>query len=76
MIETDIQISEVGPRDGLQSIAAIMSTQDKKAWITALAAAGLQEIPQETGGLVEIPSPDAAEAGMEAASEAVEEATE
>ena len=36
-------------------------------------AAGLQEIPEETGGLVEIPSPDAA---AEAASEAVEEATE
>ena len=50
MIETDIQISEVGPRDGLQSIAAIMSTQDKKAWITALAAAGLSEI--EVGSFV------------------------
>jgi len=50
LIETDIQISEVGPRDGLQSIAAIMSTQDKKAWITALAAAGLSEI--EVGSFV------------------------
>lgn len=46
----DIEISEVGPRDGLQSIAPIMATADKKAWITALAAAGIPEI--EVGSFV------------------------
>jgi hydroxymethylglutaryl-CoA lyase len=46
----DIEISEVGPRDGLQSIAPIMSTADKKAWISALAAAGIPEI--EVGSFV------------------------
>ena len=39
-----ILVSEVGPRDGLQSIAAVMSTPAKLRWITALAAAGLREI--------------------------------
>lgn len=37
-------VSEVGPRDGLQSISRTMPTAAKKAWISALAAAGLQEI--------------------------------
>ncbi|MEX0828004.1 MAG: hydroxymethylglutaryl-CoA lyase [Haliea sp.] len=46
----DIEISEVGPRDGLQSITQIMGTEDKKRWITALAAAGLREI--EVGSFV------------------------
>jgi hydroxymethylglutaryl-CoA lyase len=46
----DIEISEVGPRDGLQSIAPIMSTSDKKLWISALAAAGIPEI--EVGSFV------------------------
>lgn len=46
----DIEISEVGPRDGLQSIAPIMATEDKKRWIQALAAAGLPEI--EVGSFV------------------------
>ena len=46
----DIEISEVGPRDGLQSIQAIMSTEDKKRWISALAASGLPEI--EVGSFV------------------------
>lgn len=40
----DVLISEVGPRDGLQSIKAIMSTEDKKRWISALHLAGLREI--------------------------------
>ncbi len=39
-----ILVSEVGPRDGLQSIAAVMSTPAKLRWIAALAAAGLREI--------------------------------
>lgn len=39
-----ILVSEVGPRDGLQSIAAVMPTAAKRRWIAALAAAGLREI--------------------------------
>ena len=39
-----ILISEVGPRDGLQSVAATMPTADKLRWIDALYAAGLREI--------------------------------
>ncbi len=46
----DIEISEVGPRDGLQSISSIMPTEAKKAWITAEAAAGMPEI--EVGSFV------------------------
>jgi hydroxymethylglutaryl-CoA lyase len=46
----DIEISEVGPRDGLQSIDPIMPTEAKKRWITALAAAGIPEI--EVGSFV------------------------
>lgn len=46
----DIFISEVGPRDGLQSIQAIMPTEAKKAWISAAAAAGVPEI--EVGSFV------------------------
>ena len=41
---TDVLISEVGPRDGLQSVDAVMPTADKLRWITALHAAGLREI--------------------------------
>lgn len=41
---SDVLISEVGPRDGLQSIARTMATQDKCAWINSLAQAGLREI--------------------------------
>ncbi|MCD0503237.1 hydroxymethylglutaryl-CoA lyase [Bordetella petrii] len=40
----DILISEVGPRDGLQSVKATMATEDKFRWIDALVAAGVQEI--------------------------------
>lgn len=39
-----VLISEVGPRDGLQSVAAVMPTAAKLRWIDALAAAGLREI--------------------------------
>ena len=45
-----ILISEVGPRDGLQSIKPIMSLAAKKAWIDAEAAAGVTEI--EVGSFV------------------------
>ena len=50
MLSPDIEISEVGPRDGLQSISPIMPTEAKKAWISALAAAGIPEI--EVGSFV------------------------
>jgi hydroxymethylglutaryl-CoA lyase len=40
----DVLISEVGPRDGLQSVAGVMPTEAKKHWLTALHAAGLREI--------------------------------
>jgi len=45
-----ITISEVGPRDGLQSLNRTMPTADKIAWIKALANAGLCEI--EVGSFV------------------------
>jgi len=45
-----VLISEVGPRDGLQNARAIMPTEAKCRWITALAAAGLREI--EVGSFV------------------------
>jgi len=47
---TRIHISEVGPRDGLQSIKRVMPLEAKKAWIAAEAAAGVPEI--EVGSLV------------------------
>ncbi|MFC3581156.1 hydroxymethylglutaryl-CoA lyase [Sphingomonas hylomeconis] len=46
----NILISEVGPRDGLQSIERIMPLEAKKAWIAAEAAAGVREI--EVGSFV------------------------
>lgn len=45
-----ILISEVGPRDGLQSTDRIMSLEAKKAWIKAEAEAGVREI--EVGSFV------------------------
>lgn len=39
-----VLISEVGPRDGLQSVKATMPTAAKLRWIDALHAAGLREI--------------------------------
>ena len=45
-----VLISEVGPRDGLQSVKATMPTADKLRWISALHAAGLREI--EVGSFV------------------------
>ena len=46
----DILISEVGPRDGLQSVNLVMSTEAKKAWVKAEAEAGVREI--EVGSFV------------------------
>lgn len=40
----DVLISEVGPRDGLQSLKAVMPTEHKKKWLAALFASGVQEI--------------------------------
>jgi len=46
----EILICEVGPRDGLQNAKQLMPTEAKKAWIRALADAGLREI--EVGSFV------------------------
>jgi hydroxymethylglutaryl-CoA lyase len=46
----DIHVCEVGPRDGLQNAKHLMATEAKKAWIRALAEAGLREI--EVGSFV------------------------
>jgi hydroxymethylglutaryl-CoA lyase len=46
----DILVSEVGPRDGLQSIERVMPTEAKQRWIAAEAAAGVREI--EVGSFV------------------------
>ncbi|GGI84148.1 hydroxymethylglutaryl-CoA lyase [Polymorphobacter multimanifer] len=45
-----ILVSEVGPRDGLQSIDPILPLSVKTAWIDALVAAGVREI--EVGSFV------------------------
>ena len=50
MSSPTVLISEVGPRDGLQSVKASMPTSDKLAWIDALYSAGLREI--EVGSFV------------------------
>jgi hydroxymethylglutaryl-CoA lyase len=47
---TAILVSEVGLRDGLQSIDRVMPLEAKKAWIAAEAAAGVREI--EVGSFV------------------------
>lgn len=46
----DVVVSEVGPRDGLQSLHCTMATEAKIRWVRALAAAGLSEI--EVGSFV------------------------
>ena len=48
--EIDVLVSEVGPRDGLQSIRQVMPTAAKHSWVAALANAGLREI--EVGSFV------------------------
>ena len=45
-----ILVSEVGPRDGLQSIDTILPTNIKKKWILAMVDAGIREI--EVGSFV------------------------
>ena len=46
----EVLLCEVGPRDGLQNAKHLMPTAAKKAWISALATAGLREI--EVGSFV------------------------
>lgn len=48
--DVDIIVSEVGPRDGLQSTSRVMPTGVKQRWIAGLAEAGLREI--EAGSFV------------------------
>lgn len=50
MTASRVEISEVGPRDGLQNCSAIMPLDAKKRWIAAEAAAGVREI--EVGSFV------------------------
>ncbi|MCA8889359.1 MAG: hydroxymethylglutaryl-CoA lyase [Parvularculaceae bacterium] len=45
-----VEISEVGPRDGLQNCKTIMPAEHKKRWIETEAAAGVKEI--EVGSFV------------------------
>ncbi len=47
---TDVLISEVGPRDGLQSIDTLMPTSAKISWIKDLANCGVAEV--EVGSFV------------------------
>jgi hydroxymethylglutaryl-CoA lyase len=49
-MQRDIVICEVGPRDGLQSVKAVMPTAAKHALIKAMATAGIAEI--EVGSFV------------------------
>jgi hydroxymethylglutaryl-CoA lyase len=48
--DIDVLVSEVGPRDGLQSIPTLLPLELKKAWVTAEAEAGVREI--EVGSFV------------------------
>lgn len=50
MANVDVIVSEVGPRDGLQSLDRVVDLKTKKAWIEAEAAAGVSEI--EVGSFV------------------------
>ena len=40
----DVLVHEVGPRDGLQSVASVYPTEGKLEWIEAEAAAGVRQI--------------------------------
>lgn len=48
--DIDVLVSEVGPRDGLQSVDRTMPTELKYRWIDALTESGLREI--EVGSFV------------------------
>jgi hydroxymethylglutaryl-CoA lyase len=49
-MKSRVLVSEVGPRDGLQSIKPVLPLAAKQAWIAAEAAAGVREI--EVGSFV------------------------
>ena len=42
--DIDVLVHEVGPRDGLQAVAAVYPTDGKLEWIEAEAAAGVKQI--------------------------------
>ena len=44
MAEIDVLVQEVGPRDGLQAVKAVMPTDGKLEWIAALKDAGFSAI--------------------------------
>jgi hydroxymethylglutaryl-CoA lyase len=48
--DIDVLVSEVGPRDGLQSVRSILPLALKTAWVSAEAASGVREI--EVGSFV------------------------
>ena len=43
--DIDVLVSEVGPRDGLQSIQTVFTTDGKMEWIRSEAAAGVPQMP-------------------------------
>jgi len=49
-VPASVVVREVGLRDGLQSIATVLATARKKAWIRGAHAAGQREI--EVGSFV------------------------
>jgi hydroxymethylglutaryl-CoA lyase len=50
MPKIDVEVVEVGPRDGLQNLDVVMPTAEKRRWIAAEHAAGVSEI--EVGSFV------------------------
>src|SRR5207245_2928675 len=50
MHNIDVEVVEVGPRDGLQNLDVVMPTAEKCRWIAAEHAAGVREI--EVGSFV------------------------
>jgi len=48
--QIDVTVREVGLRDGLQSLAAVMPTERKRAWVDQESSAGVPEI--EVGSFV------------------------
>lgn len=44
MTQRDVNICEVGPRDGLQLVRRVMPTGDKLRWLAALAECGFPEV--------------------------------
>lgn len=49
MTVPDVLISEVGPRDGLQSVKATMPTPDKLRWIAGLPGEPVYGMTPEAG---------------------------